>query len=549
MPRRVLIVDDCSANRKTLQQILSAQYEVLQAGNGREALEQVHRGDIRLSAILLNLMIQAVDGYTFLKQLRSEPAFAALPVIVATGESGEEAEVLALHCGATNFLSKPYRSEVILAQLENLIRLRESAVGTAPEWDRLTGLLNQEGFYGHALQMLQQQSTDILMLDICNFKLVNDLYGDHAGDELLQATARKLRQEVAVSGALLARKTGSNQFLMMVPRDTVDPQMLWRRMDRWLNAYPLDRTLPLRVGVYHAENDGTPVSVMCDNAKLAADSVRDRFDVRTAVYTTDMRKDLLSKQEMVDDLERALRERQFEAWYQPKCDPITGKLVGAEALVRWNHPVRGVVLPKDFIPMMERNRLIIKLDRAMWKMVCRDLSDWIRRGRSVVPVSVNVSRVDMSDRHLAQRLQELVRRYELDPALLPLEITESAYAEDPNQLMAAVQDLRKRDFCIEIDDFGAGYSSLNMLTEVPVDGVKLDMRFMQRFHKAGRNGEMVRHLMEMIGCLGLNVTAEGVETRDQISFLRELHCPVVQGRYYAGPMPREKFEEFMDTHL
>ena len=548
MSQTILIVDDSPVNRRILQRILSDHYTTLQAENGQQALELARQTGSRLSAVLLDLVMPVMDGLAFLKRIRAIPEFATLPVIVTTGQTDEDTEVQALRCGASDFLGKPYRPQIILARLETLIRLRETAaLINRVERDSLTGLLNQEGFYERAGRVLAQRPMDLLVMDICNFKLVNDLYGDQAGDQLLRSIAGQLRREVTAPGSLLARKTG-DQFLALIPPDPAAPEALWQRLNRWLTDYPLDMNLPVRVGAYHAENDALPVSVMCDNAKLAADSIRGRFDVRTAVYDVSMRTELRKNQELVKELEQGLAEGQFEAWYQPKCDPVTGRITGAEALVRWRHPERGIVPPDRFIPLMERSRLIVQLDRHMWEMVCRDLTRWSAEGRPVVPVSVNVSRVDVYDRNLAHKLEELARQYGLDPRLLPLEITESAYADDPAQLLAAVRDLHRRGFPIEMDDFGSGYSSLNMLAELPVDGVKLDIRFLQRFRQKSRSGELVRHLMELLDCLGLHVTAEGVETREQLFFLRELRCPMVQGRYYADALPPAEFEAFLLAH-
>lgn len=548
--RTVLIVDDNGVNRSVLRKILSEQYETLEAGDGWEALNIVAERGAGLSAILLDLIMPGMDGFTFLRELRQRYGESNIPVIVMTGEDNEATEIRALGYGATDFLGKPYRPQIILARLHNIIGLREaSARVDRVARDSLTGLYNREGFYEQLERLMAEEPdapVEIVAMDIGNFKLVNDLYGEAAGDELIRSVACSVQKSFGGGGSILARKTG-DQFLFAFPRGGMDGQKMWQISQTW--AFPLDMALPFRFGIYQTQGLREPVSVMCDNAKLAADSVRGRYDVHTAVYDRTMRRRLVADQKLTEDLEEGLRAGQFEAWYQPKCDPLDGRIVGAEALVRWNHPERGTLTPDQFVPLFERNRLITRLDRFMWERVCRDLSAWQKQGKPSVPVSVNVSRVDVYQRDLVRRLRDLVRGLEIDPAALPLEITESAYGDDAVQLKSTVKRLRKLGFRVEMDDFGSGWSSLNILTSLHLDGVKLDMRFLRENLSDDRGERFFRHLLEMMGDLGLSVTAEGVENAGQAEFLAAWGCHSAQGLYFAPPLPREEFEKFLLEHL
>ncbi len=548
MPRTILIVDDSRVNRSILKNILAGRYETQEAAEGREALNIVRAQGEALSAVLLDLRMPGMDGFAFLEQFRREFPAANLPVIVMTGEDGEDTEVRALRLGATDFLSKPYQPQIILARLENLIKLRETAaLVNRVERDSLTGLLNKEGFCVRLERLLRDgASMDLVAMDIGNFKLVNDLYGEAAGDELLRAAARCAERSFGGEGVLLGRKNG-DQFLFAFPPSERLESRLRRESQAW--EFPLDMNLPLRFGVCHVRGNGEPVSVLCDNAQMAADSIRGRYDVRVAEYDAAVRSQLLMDQELADDLEQGLRSGQFEAWYQPKCDPVTGNVVGAEALVRWNHPVRGPLSPDRFVPLFERTRLITKLDAFMWERTCRDLAAWVAGGNRAVPVSVNVSRVDVYQRGLARRLRALVQGMDIDPAMVPLEITESACADDPAQLADTIRALREQGFPVQMDDFGSGWSSLNMLTELPLDGVKLDMKFMQGFRSASRDRMFLTHLLEMLADLELEVTAEGVETAEQAAFLQKMGCRSAQGLYFSPALPREKFEQFLRDRL
>lgn len=545
MAETVLIVDDNPVNRTVLANILKGEYETLQAADGAEALEVIRQQTSALSAILLDLIMPGMDGYAFLEALGREFPRAGIPVIVVTGDTG--AEVRALDLGATDFLGKPYRPRVILARLKNILQLRENAARLhRVERDSLTGLYNQEGFYQRVETLLHREpemEVDIVAVDISNFKLVNALYGVNVGDEVLRQTARRLQKHFGCD--ILARRT-ADQFLMAFPGGGISGEELWRQIREWTN--PLGLSLPVRLGICAARGTAVPVSILCDNAKIAADSIWNRYDCHWALYDDAVRTRLETEQQLADDLETGLRTGQLEAWYQPKCDPATGKVVGAEALVRWNHPTRGSLSPDAFVPLFERNHLILKLDRFMWERTCRDLAAWQQAGHPAVPVSVNVSRVDVYQRDLAEQLGELLDRLGIPRNMLPLEITESAYCDDPAQLNDTIRRLRQAGFLVEMDDFGSGWSSLNALTELPVDGVKLDRKFLRDL-ETERGERFVRHLVEMIGDLGIPMTAEGVESARQASFLRELGCRSAQGLYYAPPMPRERFEAYLLEHL
>lgn len=551
MEKTVLIIDDNAKSRETLKGILAEQYTVLEAGSGQEGAAVLRRRNGCVDAILLALQMDDIDSFGLLERVQTQIPPPGVPVFVLTDEESDEIERRAFAGGAADFIRRPFRPRIILARLENILRLREAAalVGQV-ERDSLTGLYSREGFYARLERLLRQAPdtpVELVAMDIGNFKLVNDLYGERAGDELIQAVARCAARSFGYGSYFLARKTG-DQFLFAFPGGNVSGARLWRESQSWEGSLPIDLNLPLRFGIYMAQGLTEPVSVMCDNAKLAADSIRGRYDLHWAAYDAGVRQRLLEEQGLTDDLAVGLREGQFEPWYQPKCDPASGRIVGCEALVRWNHPLQGTLPPDQFIPLFEKNRLITKLDAFMWERACQDLAEYRAGGRRVVPLSVNVSRVDVYRRSLARHLELLVSRLGIEPGMVILEITESAYADDPVQLTDTVRALRSGGFRVEMDDFGSGYSSLNMLTEMPLDGVKLDIKLLRDVERDPRRARFLRHLLEMIADLGLSVTAEGVETAEQAEFLWAAGCRSAQGRYYAPPLPREQFHAFLEAH-
>ena len=240
---------------------------------------------------------------------------------------------------------------------------------------------------------------------------------------------------------------------------------------------------------------------------------------------------------------RALREEQFDVYFQPKYNLVTGEMAGAEALVRWYHPVKGFMSPAEFIPIFEKNGFITELDMYVWNKSCEYIAKWQRKYGKLVSLSVNVSRKDIYKQNLPEILENIVRKKGLTPEILHLEITESAYTENPEQLILIVEQLKKAGFIIEMDDFGSGYSSLNMLAELPIDILKLDMKFLQNKGEQSKNENIMSSIVALAKKINLYVIAEGVEKEKHISMLKSMKCDMVQGYYYAKPMPAEEFEK------
>ena len=276
-----------------------------------------------------------------------------------------------------------------------------------------------------------------------------------------------------------------------------------------------------------------------------ATGIKGRYDQHFAVYDDAMREELLWEQTITNEMTTALSSEQFEVYLQPKYRLQDGVLAGAEALVRWNHPKQGFLSPITFIPLFEKNGFITKLDQFVWDKTCAVLRQWDNKGYPPLSVSVNVSRADIYNADLTNILLKTVQKYGLGVSRLPLEITESAYTENPIQIIEAVESLKKLGFLIEMDDFGSGYSSLNMLNQLSLDILKLDMQFIRSETTKPKSQGILRHIMAIAGTMGLRVVAEGVETKEQLERLCEIGCDYGQGYYFAKPMPCEAFETLM----
>lgn len=548
MQKKILIVEDNELNRAILSEILSGDYQVLEAGNGQEALDILRSAKDTIALILLDMMMPVMDGYTFLDRIKDDAALSAIPVIVMTQSDSEADEVAALAHGATDFVPKPYRPQVILHRVASLIKLRETAaVVNQLKYDRLTGLYSKEFFYQKVRERLQEdpeQDYCIVCSNIENFKLVNDVFGVQAGDSLLKEVADITQKMVGSSG--FCGRLNADRFLCLQSWKQEQQDRLNFGQIGDMELSPLLKKVVMRWGIYEITDRSIPVEQMCDRAMLAANSIKGQYNQFFAVYDDSLRNRLLREQAITEAMVTALAEEQFVVYIQPKYALETNRLAGGEALVRWIHPQWGFMSPGEFIPLFEKNGFIPRLDQYVWEKVCAQLRAWQQKGLPIVPVSVNVSRADVYQAHLADVLHKLVQKYGIDPKYLHLEITESAYSEHPEQIISAVEELRALGFVLEMDDFGSGYSSLNMLSQMKLDVLKLDMKFIQSEVAKSAEQSILNDIINMAHRLKLSVVAEGVETQEQSDRLRSVGCDYVQGYFFAKPMPAAEFEKLLE---
>lgn len=414
----------------------------------------------------------------------------------------------------------------------------------APRIDAATGLLGKEAFFDEAAAYLRHsgaRDVSIVCFDVDHFKLFNDLHGLDCGDELLRYLGRVLALRFSPDGAQPLARLAADTFALCATG--IRPERVERILVDISSECPNGIDAIVRAGVYRIEDPASPVSIMCDRAVIALRTVKGSYFDRVALYDPGMREALVLEREVVAGIESALREDRIELFLQPKCNIRTGKIVGAEALARWRHPERGIVAPGEFIPLIERNGLVRSLDLRVWEKTAAWIRGLIDEGVQPVPVSVNVSRADIYLVDVAAELHALVERYGIEPSLIEVEITESAYSERPDRIVAAFDELAERGFTVLMDDFGSGYSSLNMLKDINVDVLKIDMRFLDRDDR--RSKDIMESVIRMARWLDLPVIAEGVETREQVNFLLDVGCSYAQGYYYARPMEAAAFEALL----
>ncbi len=549
--RLVMVVDDETINREILSNILtgSGQYEVLNAATGTEALALVKEQRELLSLILLDLILPDMHGLDILQRIKTDSELARIPVIVLTAD--KEAEVESLTMGAIDFIPKPYPlPKVILARVLRTIELSERRdIISHTERDHLTGLLNREYFYRYAEQYDQhhpEQPMDAVVIDVNRFHMINERFGTEYGDEVLRQLGNRIYQLVEVNDALVCRR-GADTFLVYMPHRE-DYKILLEDASAGLKGKDFSQNrVHLRMGVYPNVDKSLAVERRFDRAKQAADTVQGSFMKMIGIYDDALHEKELYAEQLIEDFHRGIEEKQFQVYFQPKYGILEDQpqLAGAEALVRWNHPERGIISPGVFIPLFEDNGLIQELDVYVWEAAAKQLRAWKDRFGTVVPVSVNVSRIDMYDPEIVSTIQSILKKNGLSYEELRLEVTESAYAQDSAQIVRMVANLRKLGFRIEMDDFGTGYSSLNMISRLPVDALKLDMQFLHSAFENSRNTNVLKVIIELAGHLLVPVIAEGVETAEQLSALKNMGCDIAQGYYFSRPVPAEEFEYFM----
>ena len=548
--KKILVVEDNALNRSLLCQILSADYDVEEAENGQEALGVLRQFGEGISLILLDIIMPVMDGYTFLSIMKADHSYSSIPVIVTTQNDAESDEVAALSHGATDFVAKPYKPQIILHRVAGIIRLRETAAMiNMIQYDRLTGLYSKQYFYQQAGEVLLRnpdQQYDIICSDIENFKLINDVFGVKAGDRLLRGIGNAYAERL--KGIGICGRLNSDQFACLLKHRDDYTDDMFIEASILTNGLLDIHNIVMKWGIYNVEDRSVSIEQICDRALLAARRIKGQYGKYFAIYDDTLRNQLLREQAITDSMESALSQNQFLVYLQPKYRIKDEVLVGAEALVRWNHPVWGFLSPAEFIPLFEKNGFITRLDRFVWEKACAVLHDWDERGYYPMSVSVNVSRADIYNEDLADTLVKIIEKYDLDPSRLHLEITESAYTENPKQIIDTVTTLRELGFVIEMDDFGSGYSSLNMLNDMPIDILKLDMKFIRSEMAKPKSQGILQFIINLARWMNLSVVAEGVETKAQLLRLTEIGCDYVQGYYFAKPMPCQEFEGLLDEY-
>ena len=463
----------------------------------------------------------------------------------------QDRQALTLSCLGEHYMVEDAEHSLVclIADTQELETERGSASDLPGErLDRLTGIANRDTFFLSARRLLDEYPDDKFVLgtfDIDRFKVINDVYGTQVGDSILVQLAASVAREVLGRG--VCGRLGADVFAFCMREEDFDLEGLLQGQRFLSDNLGLAYNLVIHNGIYPVIEREAEIATMCDRANMARSTVKGDFNKRYAYYDEPMREAILAEQEILNDMQKALETGAFVLYLQPIYSLNFEKPVSAEALVRWNHPEKGIIEPGKFISLFEHNRFITNLDHYMWELACRYLADRRDRDLAPIPISVNVSRVNLFQPDLVSDLLALLQKYDLTPSMLRLEITETAYMDDPEQLITASEKLRKAGFKLHVDDFGSGYSSLHMLKDIPLDVLKLDMRFLGDLEPSSRAATVLLGVIRIAQSLGMVTVAEGVETRFQLEFLRSAGCDNIQGFLLAKPMPIDEFEFFLDS--
>lgn len=437
---------------------------------------------------------------------------------------------------------KPYNFRIILNRINDTIRLRESAaLVNQLAFDRVTGLYSKEYFARAVADALADEPDvefDMVCGDIDNFKLLNDRYGEKNCDQLLHVLAERLIG--TLPECVVGARIGGDSFAFLIRHQDSGWESV---LSTAAEDIPF-ANLNIKFGIVDRIDRMMPTSQICNRAMTALDTVKGLHGVGVAHFDDDLHRRQLMVQTIRENMETALGELQFSVFYQPKHDVRTNKIGGAEALVRWLHPEVGFISPSLFIPIFERNGFITKLDMFVWEEVCKEVRRCSDLGLPVVPISVNASRLDFDEVDLSERICALADKYGVDHSLLHIELTETAYSDNPEAVTRTLCELKKHGFLTELDDFGAGYSSLVSLNTLPLDVVKLDMS-MIRQATALDDFRIVESTIKLAHVLGLKTVVEGVETAQEAQKVMELGCDLIQGYYYSKPLKQEDFEAYL----
>ncbi len=405
--------------------------------------------------------------------------------------------------------------------------------------DSFTNDKHPQVFAGQAKHIIEDTSRNaaIVQFDIENFKLINVKYGEEKGTEILNFIKNGLDTVCTNKQAYL--RLSADVFMIAMNYDKPDEiERLIARIEERLGSYG-DISYKLVFGVNIITDRSIPLRKMGDRAAMARQSIKGNALKNVCYYSDNQENKLVTRKFIEDRMDYALEHGEFVMFLQPKYSISTSGIVGAEALVRWIHPEKGMIPPMEFIPVFEKDGFIIKLDIYIWEQACKAIRDWIDNGVEPVPISVNISRVHLTDDKFIDVLDDLVKKYDIPKRMLETEITETVENAGDEDV---IKKLKDRGYMLLMDDFGSGYSSLNMLKNTPFDVIKIDRDFFSEFMLSDRGKKIISHTISMSKDIGLDMVAEGVETKEQAEFLHNCGCDVAQGFYYSKPISRNDFE-------
>ena len=558
---KVMIVDDEPINIEVLQDFLQ------EAGYGRFVSTSTSSAAMdmlfneRPDVLLLDLMMPQVGGFDILKNMQADRVLKHIPVIILTASSDPNHKLDALELGASDFLAKPVDPSELVLRMRNTLAAKAYQDRLA-HCDALTGLSNRKKYTDHLDWALRQSKREKTMgaavhVGLDRFKQINEAFGPAIGDRLLQEVARRLRKclREMVSGAKaedhaeqpsLAR-LGNDEFAVLLPT-IAEVAGAAKFAASMLEAIAVpyhvaghEVYLTCSAGIALFPNDSDDMEVILQDAGVAMHHAKQQGKNHCHFYSQGLNAHSRHRLSLENDLRKALERDEMRLHYQPKYDLKSARVSGAEALLRWQHKERGLVGPQDFIPVAEESGLIVSLGEWVLQAACKQIKAWQLAGLATPRIAVNVSSHQFREHRLAETVQRALEMSGVDPQYLTLEITESVIMENAQQNLDELSRIKETGVKLSIDDFGTGYSSLSYLMRFPLDELKIDRSFLATIGEAGNKGSLVSAIIAIARSLGLNVVAEGVETAEQLAFLKAQACNECQGFFLSKPVPADVF--------
>ncbi len=539
----ILIADDAELNRSMLYEFFHEQYNTILVEDGEAALEAIKQHSDEIALVLLDLIMPRKSGFDILQYMKDRKLDGHIPVIVITGSNDYQDELRSYNLGASDIIHKPFVPQIVVRRAENVMELfahreeMERELENAHIYDPLTGLYQMDYFLLKAEEILRRADKDgtwnqyaIVYGNVRNFKYYNLKYGFERGNQMLKKLAQKMR-EICPPESIHSR-FGNDHFVSLVPYE--DDKERQKIMGEFMEREFGSTNVKVKCGIYQISKEGENVAEACDFAKVACDTIYDRPET-VCIYTDQIARKMRTENYVLEHLDDAIENGYIKVYYQPVIRTISGALCGMEALARWIDPVVGFLSPADFISVLERQHLITKLDLHMLRLVCRDMREAEANNLKLIPVSFNLSRIDLLECDIFTEVERILKEYSVPRDMINIEVTESTIAERADYIQNIIERFRGAGYQVWIDDFGSEYSSLNSLKDFQVDEIKLDMKFLSKFDDTCK--KIIKSVIRMAKDLGVQTLAEGVETKEQLEFLGSVGCEKAQGYYFSKPVP------------
>ena len=550
--RTIFVVESEKNKTSSYAELFSGKYDIIKTKIDDNCIDILKKHFSEISLIFLDASDKTEESTDFIKMVKSDRMVHNIPVMVIADDSVSDEEETFLSVGAAGVIRYSSKPNAIFLQVSNIIELKENAEnGSMSELDALTGLYTRQAFFRHAEKIISENPDFKFIITISELegiKLLNEKDGKQAGDSKLKAVANFLRN--SGDPCLLAGRFSGDQFVALFRQDDdFEKGISMDDVSGVLVTSPSEgvEEVRMRFAIYENVEHDVPVSVICDRALLALQTIRGKYGKRMAKYEEKLLIEHERKERIEECMREALENNQFRVYYQPKHDANTGELTGAEALIRWEHPEYGFMSPGEFIPIFEDNGFITEVDSFVWKKTCENLHKWIEKGLDVVPVSINASKLDFMRPDFFEKLNKASTEMDVPSGLLHIEVTESLFSDQIEELVDILSKCQENGYKIELDDFGSGYSSLNTLSILPLDVVKMDMSLVKAITDF-KSMRVFSACINLARSLGLKTVSEGVETKEQMWAIRELGGDVIQGYYYSKPLSEEDFEKYLITH-